>query len=270
MITVNRINLGGLDLQPSRDFSATLTGILDFSQTITESDSFYDGTFFGSCKNDAKNLTLKVMTKYLFDTKEIEAEKHLNYILHQPEILLKFALEDEDILYRCTVTCTSRVDTNGEIDCILHLCDPNIYKEEITEKSFKKEYTGGFTFSSSGYTISSAGFTFVETITGDVLNIQNDSYSTLYPVISIKGTGKNFSIQNKTTGETLKLNYDMAIADEIIINCNPESRSIKKGGTSLMRYKAGTWVSIAKGENIIKVNYTGDCTITVSYREKYN
>ena len=263
MITVNRINLGGLDLQPSSDFSATLTGILDFSQTITESDSFYDGTFFGSCKSDAKDLTLKVTTKYLFTPKEIEAEKHLNYILHQPEILLKFALEDEDILYRCTVTCTSRVDTNGEIDCILHLCDPNIYKDEITENTFKKEYSGGFTFSSSGHTISSAGFTFVETITGDVLNIQNDSYSTLYPVISIKGTGKNFTIQNKTTGETLKLNYDMAIADEIIINCNPESRSIKKGGTSLMRYKAGTWVSIAKGENIIKVNYTGECTITV-------
>ena len=196
MITVNKINLGGLDLQPSRDFSATLTGILDFSQTITESENFYDGTFFGSCKNDAKNLTLKVMTKYLFDTKEIEAEKHLNYILHQPQIILKFSLEDEDILYRCTVTCISRVDTDGEIDCILHLCDPNIYKDEITENTFKKEYSGGFTFSSSGYTISSAGFTFVETITGDVLNIQNDSYSTLYPVISIKGTGKNVSIQN--------------------------------------------------------------------------
>ena len=270
MITVNRINLGGLDLQPSRDFSATLTGILDFTQTIQESENFYDGTFFGSCKSDAKDLTLKVTTKYLFTPKEIEAEKHLNYILHQPEILLKFALEDEDILYRCTVTCTSRVDTNGEIDCILHLCDPNIYKEEITDKSFEKEYTGGFTFSSNGQSFTSSGFTITETISGNVLNIQNDSYSTLYPVITIKGTGKNFSIQNKTTGETLKLNYDMATEDEIIINCNPESRSIKKGGISLMRYKSGTWISIVKGGNKIKVDYTGDCTITVSYREKYN
>ena len=134
MITCSYISLGGLQLLPSENFSAGLDGIFDFDKELTESELYYDGSFFGSSRISSKDLTLYVIVKHQFNLKEIQAEQQLNYILKQENIKLQFKLEEDNNLYECIVNCTARANSNDEITCTLHLSDPNIYKTETTNE----------------------------------------------------------------------------------------------------------------------------------------
>lgn len=273
ILTCNFIAINGLQLYPSEDYSATLTGLLDFTKTISSSDLYYDGEHFGHSKINSKDLTLTVMVKNQYSYLEKELEQHLNYILQQENIKLQFRFDDmfnKDELYECTVNCTSRandLDGHGRIVATLHLSDPYIYGETKVV-NLEKQMTGGFYFNySTGFKISEDGFYFEETVIGNTAEIYING-NTIFPLITIEGQGNDFRIINKTTGETLKLNYQTSSQDVITINCRPESRSIKLNNKSLIRYKSGQFLSLVNGSNDIIVEYNGECEVKFEYRER--
>lgn len=266
MITCSYISLGGLQLLPSESFCAGLNGIFDFDKELTESELYYDGSFFGSSRISSKDLTLYVIVKHQFNSKEIQAERQLNYILKQENIKLQFKLEEDNNLYECIVNCTARANSVDEITATLHLSDPNIYKQETT-KELTKAMSGGFYFTSSGFTVSSNGFEFNETVIGNKAEIINNG-DTIYPFITIKGDATDIKIKNETTKETLHINYPLSNNDILIIDCNPSTRKVRLNDRiPLMKYKAGSYITLVNGSNILTVDYTGDCTVSVKYKE---
>lgn len=266
MITCSYISLGGLQLLPSKNFAAVLNDIFDFNKALTESSLYYDGSFFGSSKISSKDLTLSVIVKHQFDLGEVQAEQQLNYILKQKNIILQFKLENDNNLYECIVNCTARASSIDEITAILHLSDPNIYKKE-TSKELTKAMSGGFYFTSSGFTVSSGGFEFNETVIGNQAEIINNG-DAIYPIITIKGDATNIKISNITTGETLYINYKLTGNDSLIVDCNPATRKIRLNDKiPLMKYKSGSYITLINGSNVLNVDYIGDCTVKVTYRE---
>ena len=266
MITCSYISLGGLQLLPSESFCAALNGILDFNKELTESELYYDGSFFGSSKISSKDLTLYVIVKHQFNLKEIQAEQQLNYILKQENIKLQFKLEEDNNLYECIVNCTARANSADEITATLHLSDPNIYKQETT-KELTKAMSGGFYFTSSGFTILADGFEFSETVIGNQAEIINNG-DTIYPFITIKGDVTDIKIKNETTGETLHINYPLSNNDVLTVDCSPSTRKVRLNDRiPLMKYKTGSYITLINGSNILTVDYTGDCTVFIKYKE---
>ena len=267
------IELNGLQLQPSNVYCATLDGIFDFNVNVTESDVFYDGTYFGRSKLTSKTLTLTIAIQQdlFYSPKYIKAMQHLNYILMQPQIKLQFTLEDNNnIKYECYVTCVSRAESEGLIVCSLYLTDPHIYNSEENVVILEKQMEGGFSLPTSGFPISTDGYAFIESTIGNVGEVLNEGFNTIYPKIEIEGDGSNFSVINKTTGEILYINYTITGKQKIIIDCNPKTRGIKlDGNVSLMPYKSGQFITLPSGSNEILVDYSGDCIVTISYKESY-
>lgn len=267
MALVNKIILNGLQIQPSNTYAAKLENVFNFNKTTNESDTFYDGTFFGNSKVNAKDLTLEIITKEMND---IEAIKHLNYLLQQSQFNLLFSFLDENIMYECIAECIAKAESDEKITCTLHLCDPNIYKHEESSLVLEKQITGGYYFDTNGYSFNDEGYSFTEKMTGNCGEVINSGYSTIYPRISIAGDGSDFKITNKTTGETLNINYTIHSGDSIEIICNPKKRKIKLNNSiSLMKYKSGQFISLPNGTNEINVDYQGDCTVTINWRECY-
>ena len=145
MVDCTYIELNGLILQPSVDYVARLDGIMDFQKDVSESELFYDGSFYGSSKVTSRDLTLSVIIKHQFNVNENRAEKQLNFILKEENIKLRFKLENDNNFYECIVNCTSKATDVDKITCTLHLSDPNIYKTEITTE-LEKIMQGGFYF----------------------------------------------------------------------------------------------------------------------------
>lgn len=273
MLLCSEIYLGGLQLYPSENYSATLSGIMDFTKTISSSDLYYDGEHYGHSKINSKDLTLTVMVKNQYSYLEKELEQHLNYILQQENIKLQFRFDDmfnKDELFECLVNCTSRandMDGHGRIVANLHLSSPYIYGETKVV-TLEKQMTGGFYFNdSTGFEISSEGFHFEETVIGNTAEIYING-NTVYPLITIEGQANNFRIINRTTGEVLKINYQTNSYDKMVINCRPESRSVKLDKVSLIKYKSGQFLSLVNGSNDIIVEYDGDCAVKFEYKER--
>ena len=246
MIDCTYIELNGLILYPSVDYVARLDGIMDFQKDVSESELFYDGAFYGSSKITSRDLTLSVIIKHQFNVNENKAEKQLNF-------------------YECIVNCTSKATNIDEITCTLHLSNPNIYKSQITTE-LEKIMQGGFYFTPDGFTISGNGFEFNETLIGNIAEILNPS-TTIYPTFNIKGDTDYINIYNLTTGEVLKINCNISSEHTLFIDCNPSSRKIRYNNKSYMRYKSGNYISLVNGSNIIKVDYSGSCTVEISYKE---
>lgn len=265
MIDCTYIELNGLILQPSRDYVSRLDGIMNFQKNISEPELFYDGSFYGSSKVTSRDLTLSVIIKHQFNVNENKAEKQLNFILKEENIKLRFKLENDDNFYECIVNCTSKATNIDEITCTLHLSNPNIYKSQITTE-LEKIMQGGFYFTPDGFTISGSGFEFNETLIGNIAEILNPS-TTIYPTLNIKGDADYINISNLTTGEVLKINCNISSEHTLFIDCNPSSRKIRYNNKSYMRYKSGNYISLVNGSNIIKVDYSGSCTVEISYKE---
>ena len=265
MIDCTYIELNGLIIQPSTDYVARLDGIMDFQKDINESELFYDGAFYGSSKITSRDLTLSVIIKHQFNANENRAEKQLNFILKEENIKLKFKLENDNNFYECIVNCTSKATDIDKITCTLHLSDPNIYKAEIITE-LEKKMQGGFCFTPDGFTISSGGFEFSETLIGNTVEILNPS-TTIYPTFNIKGDTDYINISNLTTGEVLKINCNISSEHTLFIDCNPSSRKIRYNNKPYTRYKSGSYISLVNGSNIIKVDYSGTCTVGISYQE---
>lgn len=265
MVDCTYIELNGLVLQPSIDYVARLDGIMDFQKDVSESELFYDGAFYGSSKITSRDLTLSVIIKHQFNVNENKAEKQLNFILKEENIKLRFKLENDNNFYECIVNCTSKATDIDKITCTLHLSNPNIYKAEITTE-LEKIMQGGFYFTPDGFNISESGFEFSETLIGNTVEILNPS-TTIYPTFNIKGDTDYINISNLTTGEVLKINCNISSEHTLFIDCNPSSRKIKYNDKSYMRYKSGNYISLVNGSNIIKVDYSGSCTVEISYKE---
>ena len=265
MIDCTYIELNELILYPSVDYVARLDGIMDFQKDVSESELFYDGAFYGSSKITSRDLTLSVIIKHQFNDNENRAEKQLNFILKEENIKLKFKLENDNNFYECIVNCSSKATDIDKITCTLHLSDPNIYKAEITTE-LEKKMQGGFCFTPDGFTISSGGFEFSETLIGNTVEILNPS-TTIYPTFNIKGDTDYINISNLTTGEVLKINCNISSEHTLFIDCNPSSRKIRYNNKPYTRYKSGSYISLVNGSNIIKVDYSGSCTVGISYKE---
>ena len=125
---------------------------------------------------------------------------------------------------------------------------------------------GSFYFTPDGFVISGSGFEFSETLIGNTAEILNPS-TTIQPTLNIKGDTDYINISNLTTGEVLKINCNISSEHTLFIDCNPSSSKIRYNNKSCMRYKFGNYISLVNGSNIIKVDYSGSCTVEISYKE---
>ena len=67
------------------------------------------------------------------------------------------------------------------------------------------------------------------------------------------------------------MNIDVSIqtGDILFIDCRPETRKITLNNNSVMKYKSGEYISLGNGSNELKVDYTGDCTVYIRWREAW-
>ena len=264
MFNYEKIILNGLNLMPSEDFSTDIQGLFDSNNNNTTSDLYTDGRKVGNTKLDSKTITITVYKK----RDNFKAMLQLNHIINQGEIDLEFKIDEDDNIYYCKVLKESIMyDDIGNAAITFIVCDPNIYLRDYKELSLEKRVEGGFLLPAS-FTIPD-GFNFIETELGNVGEIINEGFQTIYPEIIIEGDGSNFEIMNKTTGETLYLDYSISTDDRIYIDCNPKSRKVRNNNASILKYKHGVYLSLIAGTNNIEVNYDGEVIVTVRWREAY-
>lgn len=102
--------------------------------------------------------------------------------------------------------------------------------------------------------------------------VTNDGNARAFPIITINGPIENPSIQNSTTGETCSLNYTLSTSTDYI-EIDTYNRTVMLNGvTNLRQYFSGDWITLASGDNSIKLtgSSTGaDTGAIFSYRDHY-
>lgn len=90
---------------------------------------------------------------------------------------------------------------------------------------------------------------------GTAQTVENGGNVFAYPIIKIYGEIENPSILNETTGENFSLTYSLGAGRYIEIDVL--NRTVKlDDDTNLLQYFSGDWITIAIGENILKLTGT--------------
>lgn len=108
------------------------------------------------------------------------------------------------------------------------------------------------------------------------LVVVNDGDVAAKPLISVRGPGTNFVMQNVDTGEQIDL--ALTLADNEIVTINTKTNDVLKGNQSLFgkvtRTPLGQWVTIAPGTNrfVFKAQngYTANTRMTLDWRDLHS
>lgn len=271
MVEYNSILINGLQVLGSGcPYVSNLYNFLfDSENNNNNSELFSNGEYVGNYKTNARTFTLVSNTR---KENDIAAKLQLTHILNQGIILLEadivgFGKVEANVIKESVVT--DDYDTMTITFKIPEACIYKGYKSLILEKKID----GGFTLPVAGFTIPVAGFTVSEALIGNLGECLNDGYTVIYPEINIEGNGKDFVIKNNTTGEVLKINYTIETGEIIEIDCRKASRRVSiikdKTALSILKHKYGSYISLIPGSNALEIEYEGEVTVTVKYRECY-
>lgn len=137
----------------------------------------------------------------------------------------------------------------------------------------------------TGVTQKSGGMPIPAAIPGPIggasgtLFIVNNAGNTLSePILTIRGPGTNFLINNVTTGVKLLLSLSLLAGEEVIINTSSLVGTAYKGNQSVFglitRTPAGKWVNLAPGNNIIQFSTSSggnsNTRLTIQWRDAYS
>lgn len=265
MLYYNSIFINGLQvLGDNCPYYTNLYNFLyDSSNTNNDSELYTDGEYSGSYKRNSKTFTAIISTK---NDNDIKSELQLMHVINKGDIPIIVDIEGLG-----KVECTAKkesvtTDDFGTMTITFKMCDSNIYANEYKELILEKEIEGGWKFSTNAFTIPKS-WTYTENVIGNIGECINEGYSTVYPILEIEGEGSDFKIYNDTTGEKLNLNINIENGDILYINCNPAKRCVKKNGTSVIKYKSGNYISLVNGSNQLGVDYNGECSVKVRWRE---
>lgn len=271
--------LNGLQLIPSNNiYIAKIDGLFDSTNTNNLNDLISDGSAVGTTKINSKTINMQIAIQDTVSLKEqIKYYKHLNYLLNEKSIKIEFKFEGEDDYFY--IECVKESISYQEFDVIqavLIAPNPYILKRDFENITLGKRLEGGFSFYSIGYNFNQSGFSFNEREVGNDGIVVNDCYNTIFPLISIKGDElKSVTIENKTTGESIAIDVDIKVDEELFVDCRLETRGVykidEKGiKTSVIRHKRGTWISLISGENHLEIKYTGSKALAkVNWRETW-
>ena len=265
MFNFKMINLNGLSLIPSEDYTAHIEGLFDSNNENTTSKLFTDGEYLGTYRTSSKKISIIVIR----EKDNFKSFMQLNYLLNQGEINLDFQTTIDDRVLTCKILKESII-YNEFGNCVINcrLCDPNIYLKDYKELILEKQVEGGWKFPTSSFTIPSS-WVYTENVIGNIGECINEGYSTVYPVIEIIGEGSDFKIINETTKEQLNLNINIEAGQVLYVDCNPASRCVKRNEESVIKHKTGAYISLVTGSNSLKVDYFGECTVNVKWRESW-
>lgn len=265
MFNFEKIILNGLNLIPSNEYTAHIEGLFDSSNNNSTSNLFTNGEYLGGFKTSSKKITLTLIRKR--DT--FNSFSQINYLINQGEVDLDFQTSIDERIFTCKVLKESIVyNEYGNAVITFKLCDPNIYLKDYKELILEKRVEGGWKFPTSSFTIPSS-WVYTENVIGNIGECINEGYSTVYPFIEIIGEGSDFKIINETTKEQLNLNINIEAGQVLYVDCNPASRCVKRNEESVIKHKTGTYISLVTGSNSLKVDYVGECTVSVKWRESW-
>ncbi len=104
------------------------------------------------------------------------------------------------------------------------------------------------------------------------LTLTNNGTESCPPIFIIRGSGTNFTIQNTTTNEILRINTTLVNTDEVVIN-TLEKTVIKNGTTNLFGSTSGDFWYVPTGTSYLHFDVqsggTASTTITIEYRDTY-
>ena len=264
MIYYNKIFINGLQVQGDNCpyYASLYNFLLDSNNTNNDSDLYSNGSYSGSSKINSKTFTLQVATK---DDDDIRSALQLTHVIRSGEISLIADVEGlgevECLVKKESVT----TDDFGIMNITFKLCDPNIYSKDYKELILERTIEGGFKVASS-FTIPSS-WSYTENVKGNIGEIINNGFATIYPIIEIEGEARDFKILNKATGEQLNLNYNLESGELLCIDCNPATRCVKVNNNSIISSKSGSYISLISGSNEIEIDYIGECVCKVRWRE---
>lgn len=149
-----------------------------------------------------------------------------------------------------------------EFSVTLNFEDINYYKYEEDDTTGEEIYgqsatillynaiTGGFVWDDKGLTWDEVGAV-VAPGKGGTTTVRIDSVSQVYPIWTVDGLADNPTLQNLTTGQTLK--YTGRVAPGQVLEIDMLNHTAKLDGTNVVQNVTGTWLSFAPGTN--RINY---------------
>ncbi|MDU4326683.1 MAG: phage tail family protein [Clostridium celatum] len=263
----NKIYLNGLEILGDETcpyYSNLFNFLFDSVNTNNDSELYMDGSYPGTTKTESKSFTLVTTIK---DDSNIKGALQFTHILNQKN-LINLVVDIENLgEVECKVKKESiTTDDFGIMTVTLKMCDPYIYNKNYKELNLEKEIEGGWKFPTSAFTVPSS-WMYTEKIIGNIGEAINEGYVTVFPTFEIQGEGKSFKILNETTGEQLNLNFNLESGQTLFIDCNPNTRCVKVNGVSVISCKSGNYISLISGSNQLKVDYEGECSVNVRWRE---
>lgn len=267
MICYNKIFINGLQVLGDQcPYYANLYNfLLDSSNTNSDSELYYHGSYSGSSKINSKTFTLVVSTKV---DNDIKSALQLSYIVRAGDVAINVDIEGIGEI-ECKAKKESIItDDFGNMTITFKMCDPYIYKKDFKELTLEKVVEGGWKVPTSTFIVPE-DWIYTEKVLGNMGEASNEGYATVYPIIEIKGQGNNFKVANETTGEKLSLDLFIESGDVLYIDCNPKSRSVKVNGVSKIQHKSGDYISLINGSNQIKIDYDGECLVYIRWKEAW-
>ena len=247
-------------------YCANLTNFLiDSTNNNNDSELYVDGSYSGTSKIESKTFNLIVWTK---KDDDIKAAMQLSYVIRKGDFPLIAEVEGlgtvECIVKKESIT----TDEFGVMTIQLKANDPCIYSKDYKELVLEKQIEGGWKYPTQSFTVPNS-WTFTETVIGNVGECINEGYATVYPEIIIEGEGSDFRVINNTSKEQLNIDVSIQTGDILYIDCKPETRKITLNNSSIMKHKSGEYISLLNGSNELKVDYTGNCTVYIRWREAW-
>lgn len=217
-----RIFLDNLQLYPSDVYSATISGVFDFDKNVSLSDTVMDGSVYGFSKINAKHVTLNIFTKKRND---IQNYLKINNLLAKKKNMIYVEYEYLGLI-QSEVVLTSKTTSNdfgGAISVVFTAPDPYFYTE-VDTINLGVDFGEGLKFPIT------FPFSFDGVVTGQYGKLENKGSVDAYPVITINGSCTNFTLTNKTTGQTNIFERTLESNDVLKIDCRPNSLGIYLNG----------------------------------------
>lgn len=220
-----------------------------------------DGARLNNAKREPRNITIKLGLETDWVSNTVAGLRRDLYQWFSPKSQLTFGLYDDDVPFGTTLATVESCEANmfsadPEVDISLLCFDPDFYGDTFT-------FLGSTVVDTSTQGIAYNG-------TSDAGIIFSITFSESASSIIIYNTRPDRNIQ------VMDIEGAFTTGDTLTINTNPGQksaiRSVAGLPISVLSYvhTRSDWISLEKGNNLIRVYYTGSITpYTLTYTEKH-